>query len=112
LCKLTKNAAPLILTDADIQYSLTNTLTDELITMLDNSGIDTGVTIIADGTATGSRYSVIEIAYTVDQTKGLTPGDNYRHELRVTEVDDQTDIYMAGPVSVVESDTLKTPPDP
>jgi hypothetical protein len=108
-CHLTKNGAPLILTAATIEYSLTNTSTDELILLYDNAPGGC-ITVYNDGTPPGSRFSIAVVVYDPDDTKDLIPGDNYRHELRVTEHGGDSDIYMMGPVSIVESDTLKTIP--
>jgi hypothetical protein len=110
-CHLTKNGAPLVLTAATLEYSLTNTNTDELILLYDNSH-GGAVTVIDDGTTPGTRFSIAMVVYDPTDTTTLTPGDNYRHELRVTEHGGDSDIYMSGPVTIVESDTLKTPPGP
>lgn len=109
-CRLTKNGLPLNLVGATICYTLTNTTMDELILFYDNKDRG-GVIVIADGTAPGALYSLIGIQYDADDTETLTPGDNYRHEVRVVEAAGDSEIYMQGPVSVVESDTLKTPPE-
>ena len=108
-CHLTKNGAPLILTAATLEYSLTNTTTDELV-LLYNNDVGGAIVVTDDGATAGSRFGIAIIVYDPDDTKDLTPGDNYRHELRVTEHDEDSEVYMAGPVTVVESDTLKTIP--
>jgi hypothetical protein len=108
-CRLTKNGAPFILTGATILYSLTDTTTDKIILMYDNAE-EGGVIVIKWGTEPGALFSLVGIKYDPEDTKTLTPGDNYRHELSVTEDSGEFEVYMQGPVSVVETDTLKTPP--
>jgi hypothetical protein len=112
-CHLTKNGAPLVLTGATLEYSLTNTTTDELVLLYDNSvggGSAGSITVTDEGTTPGCRFSIAVVVYDPDDTSSIPPGDNYRHELRVAEHLGDTDVYMSGPVTIVESDTLKTPP--
>lgn len=108
---LTKQGAALVLTDATIEYALTDTTTDKRILKLDN-GDDGGIAVVSDGTAPGAKYSVIWITIAADATEDLT-GENYRHQLQITESGGATaDMYMTGQVTIKESDILKTVPSP